>query len=317
MMLDQRDAARIARYRPDMPSHTWEEIGPFVRAVVAECMHETSYTAADLMYAVSRHVWWCTDTAGFELDRDTLFRRDVISVSVEALDGVSGGAKGNRRSQLFRIAEALRTIDRPGHIRAFGGASPLAPYSRTEIVSLRNWATGQRTALGRSNAWVLLLLGLGAGLRAAEICAATHKHVVDSAGGRTILVPGDNSRMVPLLAAWEGDWDELPENDGKDGRLFRPGVRGHYPNMVTNFVHRSQGVGLKPQTQRLRATWIVTHLVAGTPLDLLRVAAGVTSISAFARLAPFLPVRTDQTSEALLRFPGLRVPSPDSFPSAE
>lgn len=308
MMLDQRDAARIARYRPDMPSPTWEEIGPFVRAAVTECVRETPYGAADLMYAVSRHVWWCTDTAGFELDRETLFRRDVISASVEALVGVSLGAKGNRRSQLFRVGEVLQTIERQTPLPPFRAASPNAPYSTSDIIRLRGWAHGQPTDLGRANAWALLVLGLGAGLRAGEICSVRHTQVLDSVEGHTFVVAGDATRLVPLLSVWEADWHKLAKDHGEDGRLFRPGVRGRYPNMLTNFVHRSTGIGLKPQSQRLRSTWIVTQLTTGTPLRALMSAAGISSLSALSRFADFLPTQDDGGQPNRLRHPEMLSP---------
>jgi integrase len=314
-MPDGQSTTRITNYRPEIPNRAWDQIGPFVRTLVEECVDYVSYDVPDLMYAISRHVWWCIDTAGLELDRRMLFRRDVIAVSVEAMCGSSPASKGNRRSQLFRVAEHLRTIAREAPVPAFPNASAHAPYSSEDVGRLRNWAAGQRTDLGRANAWTLLLLGIGAGLRAGEICSTTHKQLIDTPNGHTIVVADGTSRTVPLLSEWEEHWAELPERH--DGHVFRPGVSGHYPNMVTNFVHRSSGAGLKPQTQRLRATWLVNQLNAGTPLGVLMTAAGLTSAASFSRLLPFLTNPTSRIEEDLLRRPSLLSLSRTLTPGAE
>ena len=90
-----------------------------------------------------------------------------------------------------------------------------------------------------------------------------------------------------------GEWTEelrvvaLQVTD-KDATLFRPHVAWS-KNIVTVFVGRSLGSGLRPSTQRMRATWLVGHLSAGIPMQDLLSAAGLQSMDALVRYERFLP----------------------------
>jgi hypothetical protein len=64
---------------------------------------------------------------------------------------------------------------------------------------------------------------------------------------------------------------------------------------VTDFLHRGQQTDLDVRPARMRTTWLLTHLTAGTaPRELLQI-AGLENLAALDRIAGFLPAATDPT----------------------
>ena len=101
-------ALTIESYTPDLPGEHWAVIGPFVRESVTACEQKTPYSARDLLAASARHVHWCWQTAGLPLDREVVFRREVIAEYIaHGCPQMSPASAGNRRSQLLRMSELL------------------------------------------------------------------------------------------------------------------------------------------------------------------------------------------------------------------
>jgi len=82
---------------------------------------------------------------------------------------------------------------------------------------------------------------------------------------------------------------------------FRENHAAFYPNLVTNFVNRSRVIGVRPQSQRLRCTWIVHHLQSATPVVTLMRAAGVESLEALTRYVRFVREVDADVARAHLR----------------
>jgi len=150
---------------------------------------------------------------------------------------------------------------------------------------------GMADSQASSIALMLLALGLGAGLSNAEIVEvrSCHLHVDDE--GALIEVVGNRPRVVPVLALWE-----QPLLDYAQARplspqqyLFRPLRTTVDDHTIGNFVDKTRPGHVKPTAQRMRVTWIVTHLIAGTPLKPLIDAAGVDSLEALTRYLKFIP----------------------------
>jgi len=68
---------------------------------------------------------------------------------------------------------------------------------------------------------------------------------------------------------------------GRDGLgfAFAPKREAAGKNLVSNFVARSEGEGIRANAQRIRATWVVDHLQSGTPVLNLMELAGVRSLA--------------------------------------
>ncbi|GLU88070.1 MULTISPECIES: site-specific integrase [Agromyces] len=294
-------ANRIGAFTPAMPATHWTRIAPFVRAAVLESHAQIPYSTQQLMKTVAAHVHWCVFVAGLELDRAEVFDRAIIVHAVHHAERLSEASRGNTRSQLLRVAEILLPDAHPARLPALSSAEPSAPYTQAELNSFNSWARTQPTEVARQSAAALVTLGAGAGLAARELAAVVPEDIVVDDEGTLIHVRGERPRTVPLLRSWE----ELLEQTRRSSRpgvpLFRPGHGKFYPNIVTNFVARSAGIGLKPQSPRLRATWIVTLLASGAPPLALLEAAGVSSLEALTRYMRFVPPPSPGAARFALR----------------
>jgi len=175
----------------------------------------------------------------------------------------------------------------------------LAPYTAAETSMLRSWAGGQRSRRRRHNATVILALGIGAGLRPAELRTVRCDSIADSTQGLTVQL---QARSVPVLQEWEAPLREALQNHGVDGYLFQTGANRDEPHLLTAFIRATSGLEIKPVPQRLRATWLVTQLEARVPLAALLEAAGLNSLES---LTPYLPfLESDSTHVSELRNAG-------------
>lgn len=285
-----------SQYRPNIPAEHWAVIGDFTRRAVLDAAAYIPYRYERALSDVCMHVHWCWMTAGLDLDRSQIFHRDTIEEHTRVgCAHLTDASRGNRRSTLLSVARALLP---PGEAVArlspLCKAGPSAPYTPQEIIQLRSWANGQNTARRRRDGRTLLALGLGAGLAASEMRELRVGDLTADDEGVLVRVRGKRERFVPVLHTWEPPLLHLIEHAPADRLAFgvertRPSSR----NAITNYVQRSRGIGLKPQTQRMRGTWIVNHLVWGTPIDHLSSASGLQSAEMLSRFAQFIPDRRD------------------------
>lgn len=284
-------ARKIEDFIPDIPERYWAVIGTFVRAAVADAQPATAYTANSLLSTVARHVLWCWQSAGLELDRAVVFDRWVIEeYTHKGAPHLSAASRGNRRSQLFRVAEALLGPEGSRVPRTpLPASDPVRPYCAAELTALRSWAYGQATATRRRDAATLLALGAGAGLAVEDIAGLLAGMVTVDEEGVLLSVPGRRARLVPVLVDWEEALIEAARSVPPERPLFGEERHSANKNFVTNFVAKSSGVEIKPLVQRLRATWIVHHLTARTPVVPFMAAAGVQSLDALTRYLRFIP----------------------------
>jgi hypothetical protein len=151
-------AGRIHNYTPNIPAEHWENIEDFVRSAVTRTAPTTPYKANKLFSAVTPFVHWAWK-AGHHLDNATIFDRWLIEefIATACPPTWSAATKGNQRSVIFRVAEAVLGLDaRTPRALPLASADPSRPYSNAEIVALRSWARSQGTVLQRQNSSVLL-----------------------------------------------------------------------------------------------------------------------------------------------------------------
>ncbi|TFD74881.1 site-specific integrase [Cryobacterium sp. Sr8] len=285
-------------YRPNIDETTWSAIEAFVTTAVTDATPRVAYSATELMGAVSRLAAWC-HTNGIALDQNHVFAAATIERHVkDGLDNYSDASRGNRRSQLRRVGEALLG-NAPLAPARFTAAEPLRPYSPADIAQFSIWVKAQTTPELQADARTIISLGLGAGLAASEIGALRAADVISDKAGVRVRVAGSRPREVQVRRereeALRSRATELPD----DAYLVRPARTSDAKNFVSNLVTRSDRPERGPQTQRMRATWLVHHLSAATPVAVLMEAAGIQSLDALARYVQFIPpVRPASAREA-------------------
>jgi integrase len=277
----------LEQYVPDLPEQDWARVRETVLEVVRRVRPQlSSYTDAALVNAVAHHVDWCVFVAGFDPETSALFRRDVIGAAVAAMPTSRTSSKGRRRSILFRVGEILGCIPVPSLLPTLAGATPTTPYSTAEIDELIRWVDTQRDR-DHNSARALIGLGLGAGLPTRDLCAVRALDVFDE--GTRIEIPGSKPRIISVADEWCEELDGLVhESEDRTLPLFRPTL-ARSKNLITVFVARSTSALLRPSSQRMRSTWLVRHLAAGTPMQDLLAMAGLDSMDALVRYERFLP----------------------------
>lgn len=281
----------IATYEPRAAAKAWPVIGAFVRDAVRDCDQGTAYSARELLIVGSKHVAWCL-AVGYPLERDVVFRREIIAQFIDsACEDVAASTRGNYRSKLFRMSERLLSPHlRHAWVPPVRRDDPACPYTAGEVSSLRSWALGRNTDYRRANAWSLLALGLGAGLSAAELSYVTAGHVITDAHGVIVIVEGPRARQVPVLLEWERPLLRAANEAGAPSQfLFRADRTKTHRHLVSNFVDKTIQNPVRASSQRMRATWLLTHMVAGVRADVLLRAAGVESLEALTRYLAYMP----------------------------
>lgn len=301
--MDQHASKKSRSYSPRIAPAFWEDVRDFVETTVLAVSGSTPYSDADLSLSVGRLALWCWQDVGLELETELVFHRTIIDRFARAgLPHFNEAARGNIRSQLLRVAEVL--LDprlTPPRLTPMRAADPSRPYTERETVALYGWAENQSTEGRRSNAHVLLALGLGAGLSASEIGNLRVGDLEVSDSGVDVNVASGRVRRVPVLTDWTEALRERTQHLPPDRFAFREGHVAAYDNLISNFVSRSRSHGTVPQSQRMRATWIVHHLQAGVPLVALLRASGVDSLYAFDRYVRFVADAESESIRTVMR----------------
>jgi integrase len=245
------------------------------------------------MSVLARYVLWAWQTAGIDLDRELLFRPDVIEEFIDhACPTLTSSSRGTYRSRLLRVRRILFDADGTS-VRSYTAplppADPRRPYSAAELSALRNWASAQHSEIRRRDCWTLLALGAGAGLASEDIVRLKTDDVTIDSLGILLQVTGRRARLVPVLAAWEQPIIDATSAIGPSLPLFGAQRTSFNNNAISALVGRSSGSRIKPSLQRLRITWILHHLGIGTPVSHLMRAAGIESLEAFDRYLRYLP----------------------------
>lgn len=276
----------VARgFRPQLPMQDWAAIAPYVLDVVARAEPSVTYTDRQLLTPVTRLVHFA-HTNHIPLEDAAVFSPRTLERFVHHnLASYNRASRSTIRARLRRVSEALLGESATARFRALGKAQASRPYTPAEISLLRAWARSMRTDELTTSAGALLGLGLGAGLTGSEIISQ-RLETIDIAQS-VVTVRGEKARNVPI----RGDlWQDLvrarfSHREGT-GWAFRSHQRGENINLITDFVSHT-GPQVPLLTRRMRATWLVQHLDAGTPLKQLLRIAGLQSAEALDRVLPF------------------------------
>ena len=180
----------------------------------------------------------------------------------------------------------------PGRSVAHGGAAAPAPYTSSERSELWSVAASQRAQWRRQGAFVLLALGLGAGLRAGEITAATGADVRSQRGVTVLDVAGTMSRTVVVQGPSFASLLGATARRSPSAHLFHPGEADRrYPNFINDFCRYLvvDPTAAKLSSSRARSSFICDHLAQGTELSVLLEHSGIKEVESLLRYARHAP----------------------------
>jgi integrase len=274
-------------YRPKMADVEWTAIAGYVHDVVARAEPHVTYNAQQLYPVVARLTQFA-HAKHMPLEDETVLDPFTVERFVQFhLGSYNRASRNSMRARIRRVSEALLGESASIRTRALGKAEASRPYTPKEIAELDGWALAQPSEERCTSARALLALGLGAGLTGAEIIALRGRHVHTLGQTTQVEVAGADERVVPVLPEWADELNARVAVIDEVGWVFRSEQRGGNINLITDFVSRN-GPHLPLQARRMRATWLVRHLEAGTPVKTLLRIAGLRSAEALDRVLPFV-----------------------------
>ncbi|SFA86820.1 hypothetical protein SAMN05192575_101928 [Nocardioides alpinus] len=288
-----------------MTAARWAPIADVTRDVVKRCEDASAYEASQLMIVVARYFDHQTHITGLPLDPTVLLRRDIIVAygnHLNATTAMTDATIGTYRSRLLRVADAnIGHLQPSARMPGFRGADGSTPYSDNEVQVLRAWVDYQASDANRVDFNLLLALCVGAGLRNGEALRINASHVSVDDEGVLVEVAGDKPRTVPVLAEWESVIADIARAAWKpDMFLFRPTRKVRTSKVLSDMLHKAPNKPFPVNVQRLRATWIVTHLSAQTPVQALMDAAGIETLGALGRFYDYVPPMEARTARSAL-----------------
>jgi integrase len=283
------DQKRPYDYRPINALPYWNVIGEFITSAVADTAAATGREERSIYPAAVAFVLWCWQSRGTPLDRKRIFRRATAEEFIHlAMTRYTKGSRATHRATLWLMIDTLNPADLNRSRRPISRSAPTKPYSTPEVAALYSWAASQGTEHRRQDAIALLALGLGAGLAARELLGVRVRDLDTRTGHIQVIVWEGRPRVVPLRPDWERPLRRILEDLQPDDWLFRPGRLSATSGQVTDFLLRAR-TDLDVRPSRMRATWLLDHLLSGTsPQELLRI-SGLKNLAALDKLATFTP----------------------------
>jgi hypothetical protein len=244
---------------------------------------------------------WAT-AEGLPLDRELVLDPDTVERFSEK--GLADDRPRATYRAVLRRVGPLLTKKAPWEPRppSIARRTVAVPYSPEEVDLLRADALLQPTESRRRAARALLALGLGAGLDGRWVSRVVAVDITKSPHGVLIKVGDPSFREVVCLREWESEVYELALTAGEE-RLI--GGRSSSANRISNLVDSLLVPTGHPKLApaRLRSTWLVHHIAAGTRLPELCQAAGLKGVTVVSDLLEFIDMLQHTQATAMLRGP--------------
>ena len=292
-------ALRVSSYCPRaIDDPLWASIRPFVLACALELPLDGWASATRILRVLTQIALWAVDE-GIGLDRELVFDPDTVERFVAALRG-SDASRATNRAVLRRIG-ALLTRKAPWEPRKapVSRRQVAVPYTVEELERLSNVACQQPTERQRRAAGALIALGAGAGLDG-RWCTGVRAEDVLVDEVVLIRVGDPAARLVPVLARWEATVLELATSAGGEYLVGGSSTSRNRASALTASLVVPPGHP-KLSCARLRSTWLLSHLIAGTRLPELASAAGLRGITVLSDLLANVPPMDEQDSVQMLR----------------
>ena len=277
-------------YLPTFPADRWASIEPFVLDAAHTAAVATALDVDRILVIAAPYVDWIVSVNGYPATMTVVFHPVMVRRYVTRTDvSWTDTTRRTYRSLLMRMSEALVGAV-PLEFAATSPQNTAAPYTDLDLHLLDSWAKCQSTAARRRSAGVTLGLCTGAGLKANELLQVRRRDITVDADGVLVTVAA-TGRVVPRLARFESLLlDSVADVAADDWVFGSPKRIKHGISTLTTFLYDTdRGNEPDPVTTRMRNTWLITHLIAGTNLRALMTAAGVTKFEHLDQLVAHVP----------------------------
>lgn len=263
-------------YRPLISAASWQRIESFVEGTVSHrCAEYTAEWRYQHRHALTYFADWVTATHMVPLEQS--LRADVIDVyTAERAREISPSVATRERALLRRLAGLENTFATANRTAP---STPSAPYAKADIVELHSWALHQRTEYLHRACLAVFALCLGCGLTSGEALAVSGRDITELPGSSALAVNVAN-RTVPVMARWHDELAALKFLVPDTQLAIAPNAASR---QATLQLILQSTPNFRPNPQRMRITWLLTHVNAGTHLATLLAAAGLTSLETLRR----------------------------------
>jgi integrase len=276
----------MIRFRPQLSPVQWEAVREFTISNAVQMKPRTFETVRRLMTMTARFNAWAW-TAGSALDVARMYTNaNVYRYLQERHRKHSDSHRWGLVRQLGTVADMLAETSvarMPSLSRNVGPR----PFSLPEIAQLHSWAGTLTTDLKRQNAWAILGLAGGAGLRSEEIVTIRIGDLDVTDGRLFVTVPGPRARRVPVTQPWTRTLlKSIATRSNPMEDVFRGYRLDEYPPRVIQSFLTDHPGRLRATISRLRCTWVVTHLNNEVPTQALLAIAGFSSAGSLDKYLP-------------------------------
>lgn len=298
----------MARYTPRAISpDRWEQVQDFTTSAITGVFDKgTDHQLRLAVRAVARLAVDALDH-GRELNNEQVFDAELIEYHCSRL-GLETTSVSSVRSLLNKIGRELSlTWGGDDGTVSYPTSMKNNPYSEDEIRLLHGWAKSCSTERSKTNAHVLLALGLGAGLRGCEVDTLTVKDVERTRAG-LVLHPsgyrGAPARYVPVHADYEKFLETAISGLGEDDFVFLPGARKVGAKPASDFVKRMRTPRVAVTLSRMRTTWIVGLMGAHVPESAICEASGLSDLQHYAQYRDLAGAASAREFDRQIRYAG-------------
>lgn len=287
----------INNYTPTLPASRWAPIAKVVREAVRAFDRTEVEAVRYALTVMARFADWVHMRAAATLD-SSMLHPAVIDVYTQYRATEVSPVVAERERKMLRALAGLSSGPETRPVSTV--STPERPYTGKEQTQIRFWAEVQPSVSRIRSCAAIALLGMGCGLTTSEMLQVRARDLHPlSTGGLGVAVTGTRERFVPALAQWEDLHEHIAAADA-DEFVIAPGATYRERATLMGIMKSSLG-DIRPTPQRMRATWLVGHLDAGTHLTALMHAAGLTSTDSLKRFLPYAAELPEQAFLLALR----------------
>jgi hypothetical protein len=282
-------------------AETWSTFRDFFGELVLDAVPCPNVDEMRLLGSLLPYVGWLAGR-GHDINRECVLNRTNVEAFLSASSGkFTGGSLRTYRSVLVSAIEALGGEVEPlGGTAKFSRSVPGDPYTDDEQGWLALWATRRLSDYTRRNTKLAVALGLGAGLTSGEVMLLDRSSVTVSDDGVNVTVP--HGRTVTIHRTFEELFRGAFPLGDPTGPLVLADAINRDCKTLNKFLNRQRRrTDIAVNLRKMRTTWIVRHLTAGTPADVLIEAAGVETLAGLTRFMQFVPPKPADAHREFLR----------------